>query len=109
MGCTSPTPEPLGAVLPLDEGLHSLISAASVLLCPQPLYSVLSISHAVGLLSSTQLPAREACGDGRRTGAAWAELPWENMASAGVVPVHDTPALLSLQSPPSAAHGHLLW
>lgn len=112
-GCTSTTatPEPLGPVLPLLEGLHSLISAASVLPSAPALCLVLSASRAAGLLSSAQLPAREPCGEGEtRARAAWAELPWQEMLSAGVVPVHDTLASLSLQSPlHQQAHGHPLW
>lgn len=113
MGCISisATPEPLEPALPLLEGLHSLISAASVLPCLPSLYSVLRIYCAAGLLSSTApcleslaLKARHAVG---QRGQSWG---WQKMVSAGVVPLHNTLALLSLQSPlQQQAHGHPLW
>lgn len=112
-GCTSisATPEPLGPALPLLEGLHSLISAASVLPSLPPLYSVLRIYRAAGLLSSTApcseslaMKVRHAVG---QRGQSWG---WQKMVSAGVVPLHNTLALLSLQSPlQQQAHGHPLW
>lgn len=50
---------PIAAVLPPLEWLHGLISAPSVLPSLHPPYLLLNIYHALGLLSSTQLPAQE--------------------------------------------------
>lgn len=105
----SATPEPLGAVLPLLEGLHGLISATSVLPSLQPLCLLLSICRAAGLLSSTQLPAQGALLKARHAvgqrGQSWG---WEKMDLLGWA-LSTTPLALTPESLPQQAHGHPLW
>jgi len=59
-------------------------SDCSVLASLHPPYLLLNIYHAVGLLSSTQLPARQSHEGETRSRSAWAERG-EKMALAGVV------------------------
>lgn len=82
--------EPLAAVLPPLLWPHRLISATSVLPSQHPPYLLLNIYRALGLLSSTQLPARESRAVKARhaVGQRGQNWGWEKMASAGVVLPH---------------------
>lgn len=106
MGWTSitATPEPLGPVLPLLEGLHSRISATSVLPSLQLLSSVLSILSCCRVAKQRSAPCSKSLAEKVRhtVGQGGQSWGWEKMVSAGVVPLHDTLVSLTPESPPSA-------
>ncbi|KAI1237635.1 hypothetical protein IHE44_0013718 [Lamprotornis superbus] len=90
MGCASilATPEPLGPVLPLLEGLHAPVLTAQYLPCCR-------------VAKQHSAPCSESLAEGETRGQS---RGWQEMVSAGVGPLHSTPALLSLQSPLHGRH-----